>query len=365
MCKRKILIYISGLNVGGAETFIYNLIKKIDKNKFCIDFCLQQKQNGNTELLSLISEYGGKIFYINPFNKNYFASKKQLRQIILENEYDCIHIHSNSLINYSPVAVAYKLGLKVIIHSHNTLNASGGTIGKILHKFNRYRLRNKNITCIACGNEAGQWMFGSKSFTVIPNGIDCIKYKFSLDSRNKIRNQFAINPNDILLGHVGRFLEQKNHKFIIELAVRLCKINKNLKFMLVGDGALKEEMVRSVRRSGLEENIIFTGNRTNIWEFYSAFDAFVFPSLFEGTPFTLIEAQASGLIVFASDAITKNVKVCDLINFLNLDLNCWCEVLSNIKTDLSNREKYADLLNNSEFDSMHFVKIMECIYETN
>lgn len=362
MSQSKILFYISGLNVGGAETFILNLLSEIDPIRFHIDFCLQQKTNRNKRLLSLIEKLGCKIFIIPSFAKHYNSSKKNLRKILIENSYDFIHIHANSLINYSPVSVARKLGVKTIVHSHNSSNAQGGLLGRLIHNFNSYRLRKCDVIRISCGKEAGLWMFGKCSFTVIPNGVNSSQYKFSLTDRAKIRAQYKIDDNTVLLGHVGRFSQQKNHKFLIDVAKKLYEKDFNFKLILVGDGELKPDIEEAVKQNNLNDVIIFANNQEKVWEYYSAFDLLVFPSLYEGLPFTLIEAQASGLPVFSSNVVSVDTKITDLITFLPFSADEWTSKIEAFERNIDNRFRYAQQVEESKFSSRHMLQKMEEIY---
>ncbi len=360
--KKRILFYIYGLNIGGAESFVYNLLDSLG-NEYHIDFCLQSRLNTNTKLISLIEESGGNIYYIPEFNKHLILSGKRLKKLLKANEYDHIHIHLNSLINFSPIVVGCKCGINTIVHSHNTENASGGAFGKIIHKFNRRRLKNKNVVCLACGEEAGEWMFADKKFFIIPNGINSEAFAYSEEARGRIRKLYSFNNNDIVLGHVGRFSLQKNHKFLIDQFEKAMTLNPNLKLLLVGDGETKKSLESLVLQKQLTNSIYFAGSQTNIADYYSAFDALVFPSLYEGLPFALIEAQASGLPIVASDTITKDVSVTDLIKFIPLEANEWVAAISEIKSDKIMRKKYYSIVSESHFDINNTVKSMRKIYE--
>ena len=203
--KVKVLFFLRSLNIGGAEAFIYNVLSSLDNQKIHIDIVIQTHENKNKQLLHLCDEKDIKIFYVAPFEKNYYKSIKELNDIIIENAYDIIHYHANSLINMVPVISAKKNNIRLVLHSHNSNNNLGGYIGKCLHYFNRLIVSKLNVTRIACGNEAGCWMFGNKKFTIVNNAIDIDSYRFDIIARDHLRKKYGIADSCYVIGHVGRF----------------------------------------------------------------------------------------------------------------------------------------------------------------
>lgn len=358
----KILYYLRAINIGGAETFIYNVLEKIDVSQYHVDIVLQSRNNNNIRLLDLCKKKGVKLYYTEPFERNYFKSYRQLLDICRENDYGVIHLHANSLINNIPILVARKLKCKLVIHSHNSNNNIGGGFGKIIHYINRLLIREKSIVLLSCSDKAGKWMFGSKSYQIISNGINLNTYNFNEPSRASLRNNFGIKDSDIVWGHVSRFVEAKNHTFLIRCFNYYNEQHLNCKLVLLGDGPLYEE----IKNSTTNKNILFLGNISDTSMYYSLFDVMVFPSLFEGLPFTLVEAQASGLPILASDNITKLVNVTGLITYMSLNKTVaeWC---SNIPKLLSYRERLeaSEKMKNSAFDSNVTVNQLCTIYHQN
>ena len=237
----KILYFIYGLNIGGAETFIYNLLTVWDEKRYHIDFVLQSKNNTNKKLLKLCKEKGCNVMVIAPFHRNPFKSAIQLNRLLSKKEYGAIHIHANAFINIIPVVVAGLQRVPVIIHSHNTRNNSAGSIGRTLHLFNRMLFSHMKIIRIACGEEAGKWMFGKKDFLVVDNAIPVEDYAFSEQKRQTIRDKYGVEK-EILIGHVGRFVEAKNHEFMIKCFYEIHRNLPDSKLILVGDGELKAQI---------------------------------------------------------------------------------------------------------------------------
>ena len=357
----KILYYIYGLNIGGAESFIFNILDIIDIKKYHIDFVLQSKRNENKRLIDLAKDKGSRFFYIEPFFSKPVKSCNELKKVA--RNYNVLHVHINAMINTSPILIGRQLGISVIIHSHNT-SSNKGNIGNIVHFINR-AIWNKKICRVSCGKEAGKWMFSDKDFQVIDNGISLGTYRFSNEYRNELRDKYHIGENDIVIGNVGRFVEAKNHKFILECFNLFQKQHENSWLVLVGDGTLKEETEKKVKELQIN-NVIFTGNVHDANKYYSMFDCMLFPSFFEGLPFTLVEAQAAGLPIVASDSITKDVNVTKTINYysLNNTASNWCEIIETIirNNQGSDRELSNKKMVGSIYDIETSVKKLESIY---
>lgn len=190
---------------------------------------------------------------------------------------------------------------------------------------------------MACGDDAGIYLYGKKNYQkgkviVLNNAIDVQKFKFSNEIREKKRRELGINEQ-LLVGHVGRFLEQKNHKFLVDVMQQTIKTSTNIKFLLIGNGELKEEIEKKCVDLGIRDYVIFLQNRDDVNELMQAMDIFVLPSLYEGLPVVGIEAQATGLKCLFSDTITEKVKVLDTCTFLPINnKNCtllWNEEIEN------------------------------------
>lgn len=314
----KILYFIRALNVGGAETFIYNTLRTIDEKEFQIDFVLQSLENTNVRLVELCKKKKRALHVITPFYKNYLKSVKELKNILKIGNYDLIHIHANALLNMVPVIAAKSVGVKIALHSHNTKNNLGGFIGYCLHKFNRCFVNKLDVIRLACGEEAGKWMYGNKPFVVLNNAIDIDAFKFNMEARNEIRQQLGI-VDEFAIGHVSRFVDAKNHNFLIDIFNEILKVNMNCKLILVGDGERLQSIKNKCKDLGMKEKVIFVGSVQDSSKYYSAFDCMIFPSFFEGMPFTLVEAQAAGLPIFASSRITKKINITGTLHYIGLE----------------------------------------------
>lgn len=228
-------------------------------------------------------------------------------------DYDIMHVHGNSATMVLEMIAAKIAKIKVrIAHSHNTTCKM-----KFIDLLMRplfYHLCNGRL---ACGKEAGEWLFKTKEFTIINNGIKSEKFRFDKNTRTFIRHKLGIG-NEIVIGHVGNFVEQKNHIFLIEVFLKIHELNNNTKLLLLGDGPLLKSISERVKLLDLDKYVIFAGSIENVGEYMNAMDMVIMPSLFEGLPLTLIEEQANGLPILASDTITKDANISGRIEYLSL-----------------------------------------------
>jgi glycosyltransferase involved in cell wall biosynthesis len=332
----RVLQVLGGLNLGGAETMVMNLYRAIDRTQVQFDFIihLQGKQAYEDEVLEL----GGRIYRFPAFNGKNLCEIKELWNhfFVRYPEYKILHSHVRSYASvYLPIAK--KHGLTTIIHSHSTSNGSG--ISSIAKKIMQYPLRYQADYFFGCSKEAGEWLFGdtvvnSDKFTILKNAIDIKKYTYSNKERLIIRNEFKIQESTFVLGHIGRFMEAKNHKFLIDIFKVIHEKYSDSKLMLVGDGKLKKLIKNKVQKLGLQNDVIFTGIRSDIPELLSAMDVFCFPSVFEGLGIVAVEAQASGLHTICSDKVPKEANVTELAEFISLAKSAeeWANIILKYRT---------------------------------
>lgn len=359
---KKILHFIHGLNLGGAENFIFNLLKAIDSSQYRFDFVIQEPEIKHTEFKKLIEAKGGNIYLIPEFMHNPFGHARELKRL-LKRQYDFVHIHMNALINPIPVIIASNDGCRVIIHSHSTKNGLGGAVGKYVHKTNRQLLIKKDFIRLACSTEAGRWMFGNHSFQTVPNAIDINEYCFREEARRKIREQYNLK-DEYVIGQVGRLIPLKNQSFSLKIFNDLRKKapHLNAKLMIVGDGPDKLALSNLSEELDLSGNVIFTGSVLNVCEYYSAFDCFIMPSFFEGLALVAVEAQASGLKPLVSDTVTKEINITGFVKHLSLENpRQWVEALIQNSVPYD-RQIISGRLSESPFDSNKLAALMQEIY---
>jgi len=215
-----------------------------------------------------------------------------------------------------PLKYAKKAGIPIrIAHAHNTSQEKN--LKFIIKLFYKSRLAAQANYLFACGNESGKWMFGSKKFITLRNAIDAERFIYSKDVSFEVKNKLGLDKK-LVIGHVGRFCEQKNHSFLIDIFNSIQRIEPNSVLVLIGTGELQNEIKTKVISLDLEEKVVFLGVRSDIDSLLQAMDVLVFPSIFEGLPVTLVEAQASGLKCFVSDKITQEINITNNIEFISL-----------------------------------------------
>lgn len=311
----RVLQVFANLNRGGAETMIMNYYRAIDKNRVQFDF-VSHFNNGAYE--DEIKKMGGNIFRMPRFKGYNVLSYLNAWDRFLKNhpEYAIIHIHCFKVAGLI-LFVAKRNGVKTrIVHSH-TSGANYPIYVQILFSI----LNKLSITVathlFACGVNAGKFLYKNEPFSIVKNSINSSLFIFDKSKRECIRKDFNVG-NKFLLGHVGRFDKAKNQKFVIDIFEKIHQLNSETKLMLVGNGELFHEMKNNVQNKDLDDCVIFTGVRSDIPELMMAMDAFIFPSLYEGLPVTVIEAQAAGLRTYISDRITNEVVLTPLVTVLSL-----------------------------------------------
>ncbi|QXL47009.1 glycosyltransferase [Lactobacillus johnsonii] len=241
-----------------------------------------------------------------------------LRKLVLKNKYDIIHVHGNSGTMGLEVLACKNSGAKIFVHTHNT-KWSAKILSFLLKNF---MIKNADMLC-AASEEAGHKLYGNRNFVIINNGIETENFKFNSKSRKGIRNKFNISDDVILLGHVGRFNYQKNQDFLIEIAKKIKFKNKDkYHFMLIGEDD-KTKFIEKLQLENVEDMFTVLDATDRINEFYSAFDIFLFPSLFEGLGMAAIEAQYAGLKTIVSNKVPQAVRVTNSITFLPLNIDKW------------------------------------------
>lgn len=317
----RILEVCVDLDGGGIDRYLYNYCSRIKDIQF--DFAVVEN-NKIGILESKLIEMGCNIFRVprqsNGIKQNYNALKK----IMLQTKYDAVHIH----LGYkSAVALlcAKNCGIRTrIVHAHIAF-VPESFLQKVFRKGMTFITKRLATSLAACGNDAAKWVWGKKAFdrgmvTVHNNAIQTEDYAFSEELRREARKELYINENTLAIGHVGRICEQKNQLRLVEIFASIHKLRENSVLLLVGyaDEQYKERVSAKARELSVEDSVRFLGVRSDVKKLLNAFDLFVFPSLYEGLPFTLIETQCNGLPALSSDAVTDEVKVSGCVDFLPL-----------------------------------------------
>ena len=315
---------------GGVESVVMNYYRHIDRTKIQFDFiCDEDSTNIPYEE---IEKMGGKVILIPPYQK-VFKYHKKLKEVLKSGGYKIVHSHINTLSVFSLFAVKCA-GVPVrIAHSHSTTNKKEkkkNLLKQVLRPFSRVFATDY----MCCSELAGRWLFGNKEYDngnvyLLNNAIDLDKFKYDEEKRKEKRKELNIEDSNLVIGHVGRFVEQKNHRFLIDIFNEVHKQKENSILLLAGQGPLMEEMKEKVKILGLEKNVMFLGQRSDINELYQTFDVFCLPSLYEGLPVVGVEAQATGLLCELSNDMTKETKVLDTTRFISLNTSAeeWATII--------------------------------------
>lgn len=356
------------LAYGGQEAFMINMYKNFDSKNIHYTFCTPFELTNKT-LIELTEQRNDKIVH---FDYNFNSKlrkiyiKRAIKRVLRENKFEVIHIQSGSIFTLLSVAkIAKKYGVKrVIVHSHSTGNNNFKY--RLIKHFSDKKIEKYVDEFFACSKLAGSWKFpknvvNGNHFSVINNGIDTSRFTFNEETRKNYRQKLGLNAKFTLL-NVGRFDGMKNHKFMVGLANELSKKGIDFKFILVGEGELKEEIISQINGLNLTNYFVFLEKRNDIAEIMMASDVFVLPSLFEGLPVVAVEAQTTGLVSLCSDKITDEVGISEICEFLELDVNVWSNRVINLQNNIIDRKKYAEIIKNAGYDARYSAKVLENKY---
>lgn len=331
----RVLHVIPSMDRGGAETFIMNIYRHIDRSKLQFDFLLYTDQDSayNDEIRAL----GGKIFSVSARNKGFLKNRLAVDEFFRTHpEYRIVHQHVSSLTYVTPLTCAHKYGVPVrIVHCHNTREA-GSSLHHYLHLWNQRTLKSYATDYFACSEAAARWLCGKEQYkagkyAVINNAIEADRFVYDPELRGKMRLALGVE-NKFVVGHVGRFFYQKNHAFLVDIFKVVHDHHPEAVLLLVGDGELREEIEMKIRDLGLQDFVIMAGVRSDIPDLLQAMDVFVVPSHYEGLCIALIEAQAAGLSCLASASIPVDAAITGLVEMIALDKGAefWAEKVNRV-----------------------------------
>lgn len=297
----------------GITNVIMNFVMAMDKSAMTIDMVTINEPD--KVFREGIERYGGKVFVLPRTGKKILKYWNGLRKVVKSGHYNIVHIHGNSHTTVLDLSASRAAGCVVsMVHAHTTACDHAVVHFLMTPVF--------NMLCtvgLACGEKAGKFMFGQKTFHVINNGVDTKRFAFNDIKRFEVRKKLGWTHDNKVIGHVGYFLEVKNHRFILDVFSELYKTDKKYRLLLIGDGLLRPEMEKRVQIEGLSDAIQFAGNIDNVNDYLNAMDLILMPSLYEGLPLSLMEQQANGLKCVVSDTITREVDKTGNLTFISLD----------------------------------------------
>lgn len=363
----RILHYIGSLELGGSQTFVMELYRNMDRKVIQFDFVIFSGWRGT--LYNEIAKLGGKIYESPKYNGlNHLAYKRWWNKFLREHhEYSVIHGHVRSVASlYLPIMRKHKR--YTIIHSHSMSNGKG--VRSLIKTVLQFPIRWMADYYMACSDGAGKWLFGdeiikSERYMTVSNAISIERFSYSIDNRARVRSEYEIDDS-FVIGHVGRFVEVKNHEYLLKIVKNMSEIDSGRKYklLLVGDGPLVGEIKRSAIEMGMSDQVIFAGNQSDVGRLYSAMDVFVFPSKWEGLGIAAIEAQVSGLPVIISENVPKCVDIgAGLIESAFLSApDEWCDRIRRAAETMKERSSHIEDARKAGYDIKANVIVMKEFY---
>lgn len=353
-----IAICANSLHINGISSVIMNYCRNIDLSKFNISLLVGVPISDIYR--NECQKIGITIFDLPERKKTPFKFFYSLNKVLFKNKFDIFHVHGNSTTITAELFLAWFNGIKIrIAHSHTT-SCNHRMLNKLL--LPAFKML---YTCgFSCGQSAGRWLFKNKPFKVIPNGFQTETFIFDPELRNKIRSE-TNTEGKLILGHIGRFNDQKNHPFLLDVFNRFAVKREDAVLLLVGTGPNFDHIKDLINTHPYKDRILVYGDSTEPAAMYSAMDIFLFPSKSEGLGIVALEAQISGLPCLASEAVPEDVILGDHIDFIPLDNpDLWVDRLTAIKVETEKRELFYDTNREKivKYDITENIKLLEKIY---
>lgn len=318
MEEKRLLCIVGGMDAGGAETFLMKVYRGLDRTKYQMDFAVAAPGKGfyDDEIVSR----GGRIYHVIPKSKGFLRNFLCIRRIVKENQYRYVLRTSQNSLSALELLAARMGGAEVCVYRSSNSNTGKGSF---LHKICKFMPKFFANVRIAPSTEAAEFMFGENSVTsgkahLVHNAVDIHYFQYQKSAGVMVRRELGIE-NRLVVGHIGRFNQQKNHRFLLEIFRVIADKRPDAMLLLIGKGELETELRKQMKDLGIGNRVIFAGVRSDIPNLLSAMDVFVFPSLYEGMPNTVIEAQATGLPCVIADTITREADITGLVQYLSLE----------------------------------------------
>lgn len=321
----------------GVSAVVTNYFFQLDPQRVQCDFLLYEMPED--AWMTRLTAAGAKVYATGkPSGRSMAEYERNVKDFFWQHakDYDIVHVH---IPNAAFIVLRYakKYGIKVrILHSHNARGADGAVKKIRNYLLNQWGIHYAN-QYFACSVKAGNYLFGEKrcgQLVVLPNAIRLERYAFDEKKRKTIRDSVGVKEHELLLGHIGRFAEQKNHEGLLKIFAETRKRGMDTKLVLLGDGELREKTGQLAEELGIKDQVLFAGVVANVPDYLSAMDIFLLPSLYEGLPVVCVEAQAAGLPCLISDQVTREIALTDQVWFLaNGNLDSWCDRIRKISAE--------------------------------
>lgn len=359
---KRILVVICTDSVpfGGLTTVMMNYYRNMDRDGLVIDFA--STNNAPRVLLDELQSNGNRYYNLGQRKciLTYFFNLYRVCR-----NYDIIHVNGNSATTVIEHFAAYLAGIKYRINHNHTSIPDHKKLSDFVYPLFKKLVTNR----VACSDLAGGWLYRDEKFVVLRNAIDVDKYQYNINKRKAYRLQFNISEDCVVFGHLGKIYKPKNHPYLLKIFAEFHKRVQNSVLFLVGDGEMREEIERQIDLLNIRDNVIFAGLRTDVAEMLQVMDFFVFPSIWEGMPLSLLEAASSGLPCFISDSITKDVQIGPNIQALSIkdEPVVWANYI-NEHLPKESREvicsQNAKLISEAGFNIKTATRVLEKIYKS-
>lgn len=353
MSKKKICCFCERWASGGIEVFLYNLLQQADMTKLAVDVVAASLEKN--ELSQQLEARGVHFIQLSGSLRKIPGNHRKFRQLLRQQQYDVVHLNLYQGLSLYYGRIARQEGVPVrIAHSHNTALRRSPAKGLklLLHRFGR-RCFTKDATALwTCSEAAAGFLFGRRSFTLIPNGIDTKRFRFDPTLREILRREMGLT-DCLVLGNVGRLCARKNQVFLLDVFARLVQMHPNSRLILVGDGEDRNKLERRAVELGISQDVIFFGHTPQPERLLWVMDVFLMPSLFEGVPLAAIEAQAAGLPVLCAHGLSPEVRVTENLDFLSPEAGAkpWADRVLEMASRTIRREQAFEAVRRAGFDA--------------
>lgn len=350
--KRVLEVFCSLEKSGGVQAVVMNIFRAIDRDKVVMDFAVYQNPEENSFYDEIISSGSEVIMLDNPSSCGLLRFYHECCELFARKHYDAVHahnIHHNGLI----LLAAKRAGVPIrISHSHQAFDERNVSLPRRVMVKALCALNNRVATRrIACSDLAGKFLYGNKSFEFLPNAIETERFNVP-ESKTELREKYCFDQTKRILINIGRFTIQKNQFFLIDI-MKLVR-GKNVLLLIIGDGELYDEFQQRVRKERLEENIHCLGLRSDVAQLLKLSDCLLLPSIYEGLPVVVVEAQAVGCRCLLSDVITQQADLSlGLVNYLSIDdPGPWVDSIMNLNMhmDCPDKEHIMQCIKDLRFD---------------
>ncbi|MBQ7542235.1 MAG: glycosyltransferase family 1 protein [Clostridia bacterium] len=361
----RVLHVLHSMNCGGAETLLMHLYRNVDRQRIQFDFLVNVFDEMFYE--KEIGSLGGRIYRMPFLTKTTpIGYVRDLTRFFKAHPYRIVHSHLETTTGLI-LGAAKRAGVPVrIAHSHTSRFSHSGLSAvpeNLFKAFCRTRVVPNATKLFGCSELANAWLYGKHAgeSTLLRNGIDVDACAFDGAVRREMRR--ALAPDEVqLFGHVGRFTDEKNHAFLLDIFSRYRRTHPNARLLLVGDGPLRQQCEAQAQREGLADSVRFLGLRDDVPRLLQAMDCFLLPSKYEGLPLVIVEAEAAGLPCLAADTVSPMANLgAGPFRFLPLEADAWIDAMENVRPR-EDRADAAAVVRAHGYDSREQAEALQAYY---